>query len=156
MLKSFVATVILAGLSCASAPAAPLVGSATMPAFFVNFVASGAAASGVPCVNCIPGASGTTLGLPIPYNYVPTGTTQNYTVTLTDLSYTGTCTFSIAITAGTQKLDSASYKVKVSAPGPYVYTWNRPRPTYSGSAFLTGKVTCAGASSSAKSTLIFQ
>jgi hypothetical protein len=130
--------------------------AAKATAFFANFVASGIAQSGVPCFNCVSGVP-SALGLPDPFNYVPSNTVMQYNVAWTNLTYKGTCTVSIAITSGKKVIDSASFNVTgINGAGGYDIGLNRPRPTYSGPAIITGKVKCGTPSSSVKANLIFQ
>jgi hypothetical protein len=97
------------------------------------------------------------LGIPDPFNYVSSGTTMQYNVAWSNLSFVGTCTVSIAITSGKTVIDSASYKVPgISGAGGFDIGLDRSRPTYSGNAVLTGKVKCGKPSSSVTAALIFQ
>jgi len=124
--------------------------------FFTNFVASGIAQSGVPCFGCVSGVP-SALGLPDPFNYVPSNTVMQYNVAWSNLTFKGTCTVFITIMSGKTVLDSASAQVPgISGAGGYDIGLNRPRPTYSGSAVLTGKVKCGTASSSATANLMYQ
>jgi hypothetical protein len=124
--------------------------------FFTNFVASGIAQSGLPCFNCVSGIP-SALGLPDPYNYVPSNTVMQYNVAWTNLTYKGSCTVSIAITAGKKVIDSASFNVTgINGAGGYDIGLNRPRPTYSGQAVLTGKVKCGVPTSMVHAPLMFQ
>ena len=59
------------------------------PTFFANFVAAGFAQAGVPCFSCVNGAGADTLGLPVPYNYVPSGAQEQYNLSWTNLTYKG-------------------------------------------------------------------
>ena len=130
--------------------------AAASPTFFTNFVAAGIAQGGVPCFNCVSGVP-SALGIPDPFNYVSSGTTMQYNVAWTNLSFVGTCTVSIAITSGKTVIDSASYKVPgISGAGGFDIGLDRSRPTYSGNAVLTGKVKCGKPSSSVTAALIFQ
>jgi hypothetical protein len=124
--------------------------------FFANFVASGVAQSGVPCFGCVSGVP-SALGLPDPFNYVSSNTIMQYNVAWTNLTYKGSCTVSIAITAGKKVIDSASFNVTgINGAGGYDIGLNRPRPTYSGAAILTGKVKCGVPSSMVHAPLVFQ
>jgi hypothetical protein len=130
--------------------------AAATPSFFANFVASGIATGGVPCFSCVSGVP-SALGIPDPFNYVPSSTTMQYNVAWTNLTFKGTCTVYISITSGTKVVDSASFKVPgITSEGGYDIGVNRPRPTYSGAALITGKVKCGAKSSSVESNLIFQ
>ncbi len=124
--------------------------------FFTNFVASGIAVGGVPCFNCVSGVP-SALGLPDPFNYVPSGTVMQYNVAWTNLTFKGTCMVFITITSGHTVIDSASFKVPgISGAGGFDIGLNRGRPAYSGPALITGKVKCGKPSSSATANLIFQ
>ena len=82
---------------------------------------------------------------------------MQYNVAWTNLTFDGTCTVYITITAGKTKLDSAKFTVPgVSGAGGYDIGLDRARPTYSGPAVITGKVKCGSSSSSVKANLIFQ
>jgi hypothetical protein len=130
--------------------------AAKSPAFFANFVASGIAQSGVPCFNCVSGVP-SALGLPDPFNYVASNTVMQYNVAWTNLTYKGSCTVSIVITAAKKVIDSASFNVTgINGAGGYDIGLNRPRPTYSGPAVLTGKVKCGAPTSMVHATLMFQ
>jgi hypothetical protein len=130
--------------------------AARTPKFFTNFVAAGIAVAGVPCFNCVSGVP-SALGLPDPFNYVPSNTVMQYNTSWTNLTFQGTCTVAIAITSGTKLIDSASYNVPgIKGAGGYDIGLNRNRPVYSGRALLTGKVTCGAPSSSVTANLIFQ
>lgn len=127
--------------------------------YLTNFVAAGIAQSGVPCFDCVGGAStGFNVGLTAPYNYITTGETAQYSLSFTNITNTAFCKLSWAIAAGKTVLDAFSYTIK--SPGTYssyVYGFDRSRPSYSGPAILAGKVMCKGAGSqTAKLPLIFQ
>jgi hypothetical protein len=63
----------------------------------------------------------------------------------------------IAITNGGTVIDTASFTVPgINGAGGYDIGLNRNRPAYSGTALLTGKVSCGGHSSKATAALIFQ
>ena len=130
--------------------------AAKATAFFANFVAAGIAQSGLPCFNCVTGVP-SALGIPDPYNYVPSNTVMQYNVAWTNLTYKGTCTVSISITSGKKVIDSASFNVTgINGAGGYDIGLNRPRPTYSGPALITGRVKCGTPSSAVTAHLMFQ
>lgn len=127
------------------------------PAWLMNFVSNGPAQSGVPCIACVNGAqSKDNIGLTGPSSYVPKGATWQYSVSFTDISYVGKCKLAWSITAGNKVIDSFSATVKLTSAGGFVlYALNRARPSYSGSAQLTSKVTC-GSSQMLQAPLEFQ
>lgn len=129
--------------------------TAGTPTFFVNFVATGLNAANVPCFNCADGTPNT-IGLPAPYNYVTTGSTWQYNVSWTNISSTGTCVVSYAVTSGKTKISGASTKVNESGGGAYDWGWQAKPVTYSGPAVVTGKVVCNGKFSKATAKMIFQ
>jgi hypothetical protein len=129
---------------------------AKTPTFFTNFVASGLAIGGVPCFKCVSGVP-SALGLPDPFNYVPSSTVMQYNVAWTNLTFKGTCTVFMTITSGHTVIDSTSFTVPgISGAGGFDIGLNRNRPTYSGPAVITGKVKCGAASSSVTAHLLFQ
>jgi hypothetical protein len=135
----------------------PVHPDAKVPKFFVNFVTGGIAVGGVPCFNCVNGAPASALGLPGPFNYVPSSTVMQYNVSWTNLLWNGSCTATFTITAGTQVLDTFGATVSgVSGAGAYDLGFNRNRPTYSGPAVLMGTIKCGRRSSSTTAHLIFQ
>jgi hypothetical protein len=131
---------------------------AKTPSFIINWVSAGAAVGGVPCISCVSGASnGDSIGLPGPSSYVPTGSTWQYDMSFTDISFTGNCKLAWSIAAGSKVLDAFSQKTKVEQAGGFVlYGFNRKRPSYSGSAVLAGKVTCGAGSQTTQAALYFQ
>ncbi|MBD5653549.1 MAG: hypothetical protein IAI50_00010 [Candidatus Eremiobacteraeota bacterium] len=127
------------------------------PSFFTNTILSGAAVDGVPCFNCVNGAPATALGVPAPFNYIPSGTVQQYNVSWTDLTFKGKCTVYITIASGKTVIQSQNYPVSgITAPGAYDLGFNFAAVTYSGPAMATGKVTCGKTSSSVTARLIFE
>lgn len=133
---------------------------ANAPATLINFVADGPAQGGVPCINCVNGAStGDNIGMTGPSSYVLSNTYWQYALSFTDLKYKGKCKLAWAITAARKTLDSFSKTINIpsSAEGGYVLlALNRARPKYSGPATLTGKYTCGAGSSSLQVPLQFQ
>jgi hypothetical protein len=117
-------------------------------AFLINFVSNGPAQSGVPCINCVSGAeTHDNVGLTGPSSYVTTGSTWQYTLSFSDLTYKGSCKLAWAITSGKKTIDSFSATVKLASAGGFVlYAVDRGRPSYSGAATLSGKVTCGSGS----------
>lgn len=127
------------------------------PAFFANFVAAGFAQAGVPCFSCVNGAGADTIGLPAPYNYVPSGAQEQYNLSWTNLTFKGSCKVAIALTSGKTLIDSASFNIpSISGSGGFDIGLNFKAESFSGPAIVTGKLTCGGKSSSVKASLIFQ
>jgi hypothetical protein len=124
----------------------------------MNFVSDGPSQSGVPCITCVNGASSSdNIGLTGPSSYIPTGDTWQYSLSFTDISYKGKCKLAWAITSGKKVVDSFSATVNLSSAGGFVlYALNRGRPNYSGSATLTGKMTCGSTSQMTHAPLEFQ
>lgn len=132
--------------------------AAGAPALIMNFVSDGPAQGGVPCINCVSGASTSdNIGLTGPSSYVLSGDFWQYAISFTDVSYKGKCKVSWAITAGKKTIDSFSASFNLTSTGGFViYALNRARPKYSGAATVTGKYLCAKNSASASAPLYFQ
>lgn len=130
------------------------------PATLMNFVADGPNQAGVPCIDCVGGAStGFNIGMTGPYSYVSSNYDWQYTLSFTDISFTGKCKLAWAITAGKKTIDSFSAKIdlKASGEGGYVlYAIARAPEKYSGAATLTGKYTCGKESASQQAPLQFE
>ncbi|HEY1866699.1 MAG TPA: hypothetical protein VGG70_00290 [Candidatus Cybelea sp.] len=128
------------------------------PALLMNFVANGPAQGGVPCFDCVNGAStGDNVGLTGPSNYVLSGDYWQYAISFTDVTYKGKCKVSWAITSEKKTIDSFSASFNITTAGGFVvYALNRARPKYSGPATLTGKYVCGKYSDSTKAPLYFQ
>jgi hypothetical protein len=130
----------------------------SMP-FLINFVSGGEAQKGVPCFSCVSGAqTKDNVGLTGPDSYIPTGATWQYTLSFTDITFKGTCKLAWAIAAGKKVIDQFAVTVKITQAGGFaLYGINRGRPSYSGSAVLTGKVTCgSGAPQTTQTALLFE
>jgi hypothetical protein len=137
----------------------PIQPNANGPAFLIDFVEAGEALSGVPCIDCVDDAtSGDNIGLTGPINYVAKGATWQYTLSFSVSKLNTTCKLAWAIAKGKTVIDSFAKSFKVKGTGGYVvYGINRPRPSYSGPAELTGKVTCGKAGSqTTQAPLYFQ
>jgi hypothetical protein len=137
----------------------PIHYSAKGPAFLIAFVAAGEAIGGVPCIDCVDDAtSGDNIGLTGPINYVAKGAEWQYTLSFSVLKLKTKCKLAWAITKGKTVIDSFAKTLPIKGTGGYVlYGVNRPRPTYSGVAELTGKVTCGKAGSqTTQAPLYFQ
>jgi len=132
--------------------------AAGAPALMMNFVANGPAQGGVPCIDCVNGAStGDNIGLTGPSSYVLSGDYWQYAISYTDLSYKGKCKLSWTIVSGKKTIDSFAATVDLTSAGGFVlYALNRPRPKYSGPATLTGKYVCGKDSASDSAPLYFQ
>jgi hypothetical protein len=132
--------------------------NANSPAFLINFVTDGPNQGGVPCINCVNGASSSdNVGLTGPSSYVLSNFVWQYEISFTDISYKGSCKLAWAITAGKKTVDSFSRTLNIPSAGGFVlYAVARNRPKYSGAATLTGKVTCGKNSQSLQVPLQFQ
>jgi hypothetical protein len=131
---------------------------ANAPAILINFVTDGPNQRGVPCINCVNGASSSdNVGLTGPSSYVLSNFVWQYEISFTDISYKGNCKLAWAITAGKKTVDSFSHTLNIPSAGGFVlYAIARNRPKYSGPATLTGKVTCGKTSQSLHVPLQFQ
>jgi len=132
--------------------------AANAPAFLINFVTDGPNQGGVPCINCVNGASTSyNVGLTGPTSYIPTNFVWQYELSFTDITYKGSCKLAWAITAAKKTVDSFSKTLKIPSSGGFVlYAVARPRPKYSGPATLTGKVTCGKDTQSLQVPLQFE
>ena len=130
----------------------------TTQAILLDFVATGPAQSGVPCVSCVQGVSGgDTIGLTGPSNFVLKHVAWQYSIAFTDVSYKGSCTLSWTVANGAKTVDAFSGTVKIQkAGGWYLYGTNRNPVTYSGPATLTGKVSCGSHKQSTTAPMAFQ
>ncbi len=128
------------------------------PAILMNFVSDGPAQGGVPCIACVNGAqSNDTVGLTGPSSYIPKGAVWQYSMSYSDIAYKGKCKLAWVISSGKKIIDSFSATINLTSAGGFVlYALNRNRPAYSGSATLTGKVTCSVHSQSTTAPLYFQ
>jgi hypothetical protein len=136
----------------------PIHPDAGSPAILMNFVSDGPAQGGVPCISCVNGAqSNDNIGLTGPSSYVPKGSTWQYSMSYSNIAYKGKCKLAWVISSGKKIVDSFSATINLPSAGGYVlYALNRNRPTYSGPATLTGKVTCSVHSQSTTAPLYFQ
>ncbi len=128
------------------------------PALMMNFVANGPNQAGVPCIDCVNGASsGDNVGLTGPSSYVLSNYYWLYEISFTDVSYKGKCKVSWTITSGRKTIDSFSASFKLTTAGGFVlYAKSRSRPNYSGPATLTGKYECGNNSGSTQEPLYFE
>lgn len=128
------------------------------PALMMNFIANGPNQGGVPCINCVNGASSTdNIGLTGPSSYVSSNAYWQYEISFTNVSYKGKCKVSWTITSGKKTIDSFSASFKLTSSGGFVlYAVARSRPTYSGSATVTGKYACGTHSASTQEPLYFE
>jgi len=131
---------------------------ASSPETLMNFVSDGPAQGGVPCIDCVNGASSSdNIGLTGPSSYIPTGDTWQYTLSFTDIAYKGACKLDWTIASGKKVIDSFSVTLKLKSAGGFVlYGVDRGRPSYSGAATLTGKYTCGKETGSAQAPLEFE
>jgi hypothetical protein len=136
----------------------PIRPAAGAPALLMNFVSDGPAQGGVPCIDCVNGAStGDNIGLTGPSSYVLSGDYWQYSISFTDVSYKGKCKVSWAIEGGKKTIDSFSASFTLTSAGGFVvYAVNRPRPKYTGAATVTGKYVCGKNSASTSAPLYFQ
>src|SRR5579863_6639235 len=127
-------------------------------AFLMNFVANGPAQGGVPCIGCVAGASSSdTIGMTGPSSYVRSKATWQYAISYTDISFVGNCKLTYDIASGKIAIDKFSKTIHLSSAGGFVlYAFDRPRPKFSGSATLTGTVTCGKDTQSAQAPLEFE
>jgi hypothetical protein len=127
-------------------------------AFLMNWVADGPAQAGVPCVSCVTkAATRDNIGMTGPSSYVVAGATWQYTISFTDIGYVGNCKLAWDISTGKKSIDAFSKTLKLASKGGYViYGLDRARPKYSGSATLTGTVTCGSGTQSASAPLEFE
>lgn len=137
----------------------PIQPNAAGPAFLIAFVEAGEAQGGVPCITCVDGASTEdNIGLTGPVNYVAKGAEWEYTLAFSVLRLNTKCKLAWAIADGKKVIDSFAVTLKIKGTGGYVvYAQSRKRPSYSGPAELTGKVTCGKAGSqTTQAPLYFQ
>jgi hypothetical protein len=136
-------------------PEAP--NAAKAPSFLLNFVGAGAPLSGVPCFSCVNGAEAGTLGISVPDNYVPSSISAwVYFMSFTSVTFTGKCTLAWAITSGKRVIDKFKGTATVGSTGPYFYAAARNRKKHSGSAVLTGKLTCGKKAQTTTAPVLFQ
>jgi hypothetical protein len=128
------------------------------PAILINFVANGPNQGGVPCIDCVNGAStGDNIGMTGPSSYVLANTYWQYALSFTDIKYIGKCRLGWTITSGKTTIDSFGATINLTSSGGFVlYAIARPRPKYSGPATLTGRVVCGREKPSLQAPLYFQ
>lgn len=128
------------------------------PALMMNFIANGPNQGGVPCIDCVSGASSSdNVGLTGPSSYVLSNTYWQYAISFTDVSYKGKCVVSWTIASGKKRIDSFSASLNLTSSGGFVlYAVARSRPKYSGPATLTGKYVCGKSAGSTQEPLYFQ
>lgn len=136
----------------------PIRPNTAAPPILINFVADGPNQGGVPCIDCVNGASTSyNIGMTGPSSYVLSNFTWQYALSFTDISYKGKCKLAWAITNGKNTIDSFSKTLTITSSGGFIiYALARSRPKYSGAATLTGKVTCGKTSGSLQSPLQFE
>ena len=110
----------------------------------------------VPVINGVPGAGVINLDLGFPVGVLVHGHSYIYALSLTDVSFTGTCTVSYKLTQGTVTLDSNFYN-RSHAPGVYAWVWTgKAIPNSPGIATLTGTVKCGTATASIRTNVLLQ
>ena len=73
----------------------------------MNFVADGPNQGGVPCIDCVNGASSSdNVGMTGPSSYVRTNFVWQYAISFTDISYKGKCKVTWTIAAGKKTIDT--------------------------------------------------
>ena len=126
------------------------------PTFIINFIATGPNQSGVPCFNCVGGASGYTLGIPVPDNEEPVNYYWQYNISWTNISFVGSCKVTLQLMGGNKVVDTVSTTVKnIHGAGPLDWAFARPHPAYSGLGTATGKVKCGSSTQSVSTTMLF-
>jgi hypothetical protein len=131
---------------------------AKAPPMLMNFVSNGPNQGGVPCINCVLGASsGDNIGMTGPSSFVLKNAGWQYEMSFTDISVTGKCKLAWAITSDKKTIDSFSATLNLTSAGGFVlFGVARNRPKYSGPATLTGKATCGKNSGKLNAPLYFQ
>jgi hypothetical protein len=129
----------------------------TSSPFYTNFVATTPDfASNLPCFTCVNNGEQDTLGMAIPYNYVPTGSAQTYIVSWTSLNYKGSCKVAVTVAAGKTVVYKFSHTFTGIGDGAYDAFINEGSTSYSGAAQVVAKVTCGKISSPSTAPIIFQ
>ena len=129
------------------------------PATIMNFISNGPNQGGVPCINCVEGASSAdNVGLTGPSSYVVSNTYWQYDISFSDISYKGKCKVSWVIASPAKKtIDSFSASFTLTSAGGFVlYAIPRLHPSYSGPANVTGKYTCGKNTGSTQEPIYFE
>jgi hypothetical protein len=132
---------------------------AAAPALIMNFIATGPNQGGVPCINCVYGASSAdNVGLTGPSSYVLSNFTWQYEISFTDINYKGKCKVSFTIVSPSKKtIDSFAGSFSLPSAGEFaLYAIARSRPSYSGAATVTGKYVCGKNSASTQEPIYFE
>jgi hypothetical protein len=129
----------------------------TSSPFYVNFVATTPYfASNLPCFTCVNGTEQDTLGMALPYNYVPTGQAQTYIISWTSLNYKGSCKVALSVASGKTIVYAFSHVFTGIGDGAYDAFINEASTSFNGVAKVVGKVTCGKTSSMSTAPIIFQ
>lgn len=108
---------------------------------------------GLPCLECILGIGGLTLGLPVPLGEVLAGTGYQIDSFLIDNKYNGPCTFTVAVKEGSTTLASVTTTQNEVAGTQILLTTPVTIPTSAGVGLGTVSTTsvCGSATSESKS-----
>jgi hypothetical protein len=114
------------------------------PPMVGSYVATVLNITGTPCFNCVNGSTSGTFGTGDPLGYVNTTLSAlGVLFVYFDVSYTGSCTVSVALTQGTKTLASGSGSASFSPGGVYDSMLKVTRAsTWHGTALMTGKLVC--------------
>jgi len=119
-------------------------------------VTVGPETTGVPCGQCVTGASTNNIGLPWPIFAVPQGTTLTVSTWFQSTSYTGSCTAGIILKQGATVISNGSYPFPGGCTAGYLYGvfFTVPAPTTTGFTQIIGEISGGGANKSGASTFI--
>jgi hypothetical protein len=114
--------------------------------------------SSTPCFNCVNGGEQGTFGSGDPLGYVNSSIgTLGLLWVWFDVSYTGSCTISVALTQGSTTLVSGSGTFSPSPGGVFDSLLKATRQsTWHGAALLVGKTVCGATTATSKGTVHFQ
>jgi hypothetical protein len=129
------------------------------PPLIMSFIANGPNQGGVPCIDCVYGAtSGDNVGMTGPSSYVVSNSYWQYDISFTDISYKGKCKVLWTIVSPSKKnIDTFSASFTLTSSGGFVlYAIARARPSYSGAATVTGKYECGKNTGSTQEPLYFE
>ncbi|MEO9169754.1 MAG: hypothetical protein ABI282_06855 [Candidatus Baltobacteraceae bacterium] len=147
------------GLLTASSPRLPgTAPDATTPKVVGGYIVTVVDVTGTPCFNCVNGKTAGTFGSGDPLGYVNTTLTKiGILQVYFDVSYTGSCAVSIAVTQGTKTLATGSGSATPSPGGVETVELHTTRQsTWHGVATMTGKVVCGTLTVVNKGTVYFQ
>jgi hypothetical protein len=139
----------------------PVLGGASYdstPSVVGSYIAMVLAISGTPCFDCVKGNTRGTFGSGYPLGYVNTNILYlGVLMEWFDVSDTGQCTVSVALTQGTKTLKSASGSFTPTRGSIYNSLMSVTRSSsWHGAATMTGKVACGATSFTEKNTVYFQ